>query len=150
MERQTNPYGKAIKKYTKGKARQTGNACKLRGLHVTWSCGQVAILSWSNTQLWTPSTAHLLRLFRVRQGFFETRNPPVASPLKLRSYVVTYGSDLQTLLGEIVYRAPCLRLSTYFEDCVIFFAQQTEQTLAFNVNRPPHLSCNTKSHRSFV
>ena len=32
----------------------------------------------------------------------------------------------------------------------MFFAQQTEQTLAFNVNRPPHLSCNTKSHRSFV
>ena len=24
----------------------------------------------------------------------------------------------------------------------MFFAQQTEQTLAFNVNRPPHLSCN--------
>ena len=31
---------------------------------------------------------------------------------------------------------------------VMSFAQQAEQTLVFNINRPPHLSFNTKWHRS--
>ena len=31
---------------------------------------------------------------------------------------------------------------------VMSFAQQAEQTFTFNINRPPHLSFNTKWHRS--
>ena len=58
------------------------------------------LILWLASSSFMIQYADLLRLFRVCQGFSETQKPSVASPLKLRSYVVTYGIDLQTLQGN--------------------------------------------------